>query len=434
MAQHTFNNTKINVEFDESTSRQQLNSGENISTLFGKIKKIFSDLKSVCFSGSYNDLSDTPTTATKDTDGLMSAEDKTKLDSADDTYALKSKYGDTTINVGRKADSTVGAYSTAEGMNTTASGSESHAEGLLTTASGKDAHAEGQCTTASGFCSHAEGSATKANGSNSHAEGGHTKANGDYSHAEGFGTIANNSAEFACGEFNISSSDTLFSIGDGTSDSARHNAFEITTTGGKLHDKDIATTDLIPSSLPANGGNADTVGGLHANDFTQIIDFGYTETDTKTAIGQSGKTTIYRCTNWTDYPAEFIDSQGVIITVNYNGSGTVETGFIWCTQIIVNPRSGNKMFIRYIDSTYISDWKEISTTPIKSTGWITTPTNDYGDIYLAESDSRKYLSVCSQGSFSYMYHTGSDYVVQIRDGNMGKVLSTPVTYNAFYID
>lgn len=80
MAQHTFNNTKINVEFDESTSRQQLNSGENISTLFGKIKKIFSDLKSVCFSGSYNDLSDTPTTATTDTDGLMSASDKSKLD------------------------------------------------------------------------------------------------------------------------------------------------------------------------------------------------------------------------------------------------------------------------------------------------------------------------------------------------------------------
>ena len=60
MAQRFFNGTKINVEFDEATSRQQLNSGENISTLFGKIKKIFSDLKAVCFSGSYNDLNDKP--------------------------------------------------------------------------------------------------------------------------------------------------------------------------------------------------------------------------------------------------------------------------------------------------------------------------------------------------------------------------------------
>lgn len=50
----------INVEFEESASRQQLNSGENITTLFGKIRKFFSDLKAVAFSGSYNDLSDTP--------------------------------------------------------------------------------------------------------------------------------------------------------------------------------------------------------------------------------------------------------------------------------------------------------------------------------------------------------------------------------------
>lgn len=48
------------VEFEESTSRQQLKSGENIITLFGKIKKFFSDLKNICFSGSYNDLTDTP--------------------------------------------------------------------------------------------------------------------------------------------------------------------------------------------------------------------------------------------------------------------------------------------------------------------------------------------------------------------------------------
>lgn len=47
-------------------------------------------------------------------------------------------------------------------------------------------------------------------------------------------------------------------------DKGKLDAFEITTTGGKLHDKDIATTDLIPTTLPANGGNADTVDGLHA--------------------------------------------------------------------------------------------------------------------------------------------------------------------------
>lgn len=129
----------------------------------------------------------------------------------------------------------------------------------------------------------------------------------------------------------------------------------------------------------AKAENADTVGGLHANDFTKIIDFGYTANDTKTAIGQLGKTTIYRCATWTDYPAEFIDSQGTLIAVNYNSTGT---DLIWCTQIIVNPRPGNKMFIRYMDGTSVSDWKEISTTPIKSTTFSGT-TNEYGNVVLA---------------------------------------------------
>lgn len=169
------------------------------------------------------------TVATISADGLMSAEDKSKLDDADNTYALKSKYGDTTINVGRKDGSDTGRYSTAEGYNTTASGYCSHAEG--------------QGTTASSFCSH----------------------------AGGYNTTALHNHEVAYGRYNESNNNTIFSIGDGTADDARHNAFEITTTGGKLHDKDIATADLIPTTLPANGGNADTVNGLHASDFMPYL-------------------------------------------------------------------------------------------------------------------------------------------------------------------
>ena len=71
---------QISVEFEEATSRQSLNSGETINTLWGKVKRWLTDLKTVAFSGSYKDLSDTPTTATTDTDGLMSAEDKGKLE------------------------------------------------------------------------------------------------------------------------------------------------------------------------------------------------------------------------------------------------------------------------------------------------------------------------------------------------------------------
>lgn len=165
------------------------------------------------------------TVATTSADGLMSAEDKGKLDSVDDTYALKSLYGDTTINVGRKTGTDVGIYSTAEGYQTTASGSGSTAGGYQSTASGICSHAEGYKTTASG----------------------------DHSHTCGLNTKALHDVEVAYGKYNQSNSDTLFSIGDGIADDARHNAFEITTTGGKLHDKDIAVKDdIINSNLLIN--------------------------------------------------------------------------------------------------------------------------------------------------------------------------------------
>lgn len=56
---------QINVEFNESPNRQELQSGEEIKTLFGKIKKWLTDLKPVAFSGSYNDLEDKLDTYTK---------------------------------------------------------------------------------------------------------------------------------------------------------------------------------------------------------------------------------------------------------------------------------------------------------------------------------------------------------------------------------
>ncbi len=47
--------------FTEASTRANIASGEKLSTLFGKIKKFFADLKTVAFTGSYNDLSNKPT-------------------------------------------------------------------------------------------------------------------------------------------------------------------------------------------------------------------------------------------------------------------------------------------------------------------------------------------------------------------------------------
>ena len=283
-------------------------------------------------------------------------------------YALKSKYGDKTIDVGRKADTTVGDYSTAEGRDTTASGHYSHAECYNTIASGNQSHAEGYKTTASGRCSHAEGSDTTASSICSHAEGKNTTASGGYSHAGGIGTKALKSSEVAYGRYNISNGDTLFSIGDGTNDDTRHNAFEITKTGGILHDKNIATTDDIPNLTPYakktdvpgikvnEAANADTVGGKSADDFAQLTYLGENQIDTKTAVGVATKTVIYHCLNWTDYPAEAPDGQGTIIAINYNGAGTAGVNQMWCTQIFISAHGG--VFLRNVANLDISSWKD----------------------------------------------------------------------------
>ncbi len=46
--------------FTQSSARNNIASGENLSTILGKIMKWFADLKTVAFSGSYNDLSNKP--------------------------------------------------------------------------------------------------------------------------------------------------------------------------------------------------------------------------------------------------------------------------------------------------------------------------------------------------------------------------------------
>ena len=158
-------------------------------------------------------------------------------------------------------------FSHAEGNGTQASGNTSHAEGANTVASGHQAHAEGMNTTASGYNSHAEGYMTIASNLATHAGGTGSEASkeGSFVHGQVVKASSNN-YEVAFGTFNKSNTDTLFSIGNGTDETKRSNAFEITKTTGKLFDKEIATKEDIPTTLPANGGNADTLDGLHANE------------------------------------------------------------------------------------------------------------------------------------------------------------------------
>ena len=145
----------------------------------------------------------------------------------------------------RDSSGSVGPMSFAEGTQTIASGWNSHVEGLLTEASGsnshsegayteareEDSHAEGVHSVAKGYASHAEGDSTEASANASHAEGLNTKASGLHSHAGGEGTVAGYSNQTAIGIFNDNKYNNLFEVGNGTSDSARSNAFEVDSSG-----------------------------------------------------------------------------------------------------------------------------------------------------------------------------------------------------------
>ena len=122
----------------------------------------------------------------------------------------------------------------AEGSESTASGNYSHAEGGRTTASGDSSHAEGGSTTASGGASHAEGTDTRASGNYSHAEGHYTRASGIESHAEGANTTASGEDSHAEGAMTTASGNDSHTEGRGTtaSGSESHAEGHYTTASG----------------------------------------------------------------------------------------------------------------------------------------------------------------------------------------------------------
>lgn len=157
-----------------------------------------------------------------------------------------------------------GGQSHAEGDSTQALGGASHAEGRNTTAQAQDSHAEGFKTQASGHAGHAEGNTTIASGDQSHAQGWKTEAGGARAHAGGESSVASGLRAFAhgnglkaakenqavFGQFNENKTDTLFEIGNGTGDTKRSNAFEVTKTGtGRLGDNPIPTVSSGQEAL-----------------------------------------------------------------------------------------------------------------------------------------------------------------------------------------
>lgn len=192
--------------------------------------------------------------------GLTTYNDEiqTQLDSKSDTSHTHDTYmtkenptGTGSFSLNRKADTTIGNYSVAEGNNNEASGVCSHAEGLGNIASGGGSHAEGGDTIASGLTAHAEGGQTIASNMGAHAEGVDTTASGIASHSEGNNTVASGIASHSEGS-------------------------NLTSEGSELNSRTISATDypvIGDTDITIQGSTAQGISS-HAEG-VQTFAFGY---------------------------------------------------------------------------------------------------------------------------------------------------------------
>lgn len=170
-----------------------------------------------------------------------------------------------------------------------------------------------------------------------------------------------------------------------------------------------------------NGGNADTVGGkvpekiFYDNGLSADLN-GATQSGCYAA---SPDTLNVPFSTW-----------WIVDTMNYNNQFIVQKAHtIGNTEVTVS-------YIRNYANDVWSDWKEISTTPIKSTGWLTSPTDSEGDIFfnLPTDTGRTYIAACSVGSIAILFSDGTNYRARIFDSNMKAVISMSVTYRLWYIE
>jgi len=179
------------------------------------------------------------------------------------------------LGYGTKA---TGSFATAAGASTTASGLVATAMGNVTLAKGDYSTALGSFTEANGPYSFSNGFATKANGSASIATGASSvasgsssfsaglssRASGDNSFSMGTQTVARAYSSLAAGIFNDSitgaltnsfnADNPLFYVGNGTGESARHNAMVVYFNGNTiLKNPTVVTVDPPSFSLPISG-------------------------------------------------------------------------------------------------------------------------------------------------------------------------------------
>lgn len=139
----------------------------------------------------------------------------------------------------------------------------------------------------------------------------------------------------------------------------------------------------IPTTLPANGGNADTISGMQVDEFARS----YNDELKVYLNGQSGdiRALVYQLPIG-DYAVYTMDSEYNGITFPIQGycliswfpSKSSVNDFMYGTLIIRPMSSVGATYICSVYNTYLyTDWEQISTTPIKSAHFAASTINGY---------------------------------------------------------
>ena len=179
----------------------------------------------------------------------------------------------------------------------------------------------------------------------------------------------------------------------------------------------------IPISLPANGGNADTVGGVGIANLRQITQ---TVINTLPAVPNGEGDYLVNCNaSDTSFPYPY-----GYLSIRY-GSYTGE-------YVATFRTTGNDDKIYY--NTYLtnhwSGWQEISVTPIKSTQ-ISGSTNATGNVQLwATTDKKVPVSAIMEDRYGYIFSSsnGFYYVGICHPDNHTMQVDETVSGTVYYIE
>ena len=179
----------------------------------------------------------------------------------------------------------------------------------------------------------------------------------------------------------------------------------------------------IPSSLPANGGNADTVGGVGLQFLRQITQ---TAINTLPAVPNGEGDYLVNCSQSdTTFPYPY-------------GHLSIRYGSYIDEYVAIFRTTGNDNKIYY--NTYLtnhwSGWQEISATPIKSTK-ISGTTSNTGNVQLwATTDKKIPISAIMNDRYGYIFSSsnGFYYIGICHPDNHTMQIDETVSGTVYYIE